>query len=62
VPIIYQGIFLEDAVYCCLQTLIDHGSKAVEGFMNPEGIIIYHAASKCLFKKTIKNDEKGKGE
>jgi len=28
--------------------------------MNPEGIVIYHSASRSLFKKTILDDEKWK--
>jgi len=37
------------------------GSLASPGFMLPEGIVIYHKASKTLFKKTLKNDESPKG-
>jgi hypothetical protein len=41
-----------------------YGSLAVPGFMNPEGIVVFHVAGNLMFKKTIKNDEspKGKGE
>jgi hypothetical protein len=39
-----------------------HGSFAAPGFMNPEGIVIFHKASGYLFKKTIEKDEKAKGE
>jgi hypothetical protein len=28
--------------------------------MTPEGIVIYHAQSGALFKKTFQNDENGK--
>jgi len=37
------------------------GSKAAPGFMNPEGVIIYHEAAKQYFKATIVDDEKPKG-
>jgi hypothetical protein len=41
--------------------LILNGSYAAPGFMNPEGIIIYHTASGQLFKKLIESDHQPKG-
>jgi hypothetical protein len=35
---------------------------AAPGFMNPEGVVIYHTAGDLYFKKTIKNDDKPKGQ
>lgn len=32
------------------------GSSASPGFMDPEGVVIYHTASKTYFKKFIKDD------
>lgn len=61
VPILYEGLFETSSVTLTLKLLEQSGSKTVPGFMNPEGIIIYHKASGQLFKKTIKNDEKPKG-
>lgn len=43
-----------------LQALKEHGSKAAPGFMNPEGIVVYHPASGQSFKKTIEGDESPK--
>jgi len=60
VPILYKGIFDIDSIQKTLKQLEKNGSLAVPGFMNPEGIVIYHKTSGQLFKKTIKNDEKGK--
>lgn len=37
------------------------GSQAAPGFMDPEGIVIYHAASRSLFKATLHGDEVPKG-
>ena len=37
------------------------GSIAVPGFMNPEGIIVYHTASKQNFKVLFENDHLPKG-
>lgn len=45
----------------CLTVLRNLGSAAAPGFMDPEGIVIYHTAAKQLFKLTLKNDEKWKG-
>lgn len=58
VPVLYEGEFSENAIFAELYDLMKHGSRAVPGFMDPEGIVIYHTASKTLFKKTIVGDEK----
>jgi len=60
VPILYEGIFNEEEIESWIDHLKAWGSKASEGFMQPEGIIIYHKAGNLYFKKTIENDEKGK--
>lgn len=44
-----------------LENLALVGSMAVPGFMNPEGIIAYHVASKQNFKVLIENDHLPKG-
>lgn len=64
VPVLYEGP-LEDygvmkGVKAALGLLQSGGSVAAPGFMNPEGIVIYHPASKQLFKKTLVGDEKPK--
>lgn len=38
------------------------GSIAAPGFMQPEGIVVYHSASGVLLKVTLEGDEKPKGE
>ena len=60
VPILYEGLFDTQKINEVLEELKSRGSYAVPGFMKPEGVIIYHSASKQLFKKTIENDEKPK--
>jgi len=45
-----------------LAWLDEKGSAAAPGYMNPEGIVIYHTASKQLYKKTFEGDETGKGQ
>jgi hypothetical protein len=36
------------------------GSRAAPGFMDPEGIVMFHRASGVAFKKTFDYDEYGK--
>jgi len=60
VPVLYKGIFHTDAIACAIHSLQTEGSQAAPGFMNPEGIIIYHEAAGIGFKKTIKDDESPK--
>jgi hypothetical protein len=64
VPVLYEGTFLQAAFEIALDRLKLHGSFAAPGFMRPEGIIIWHAASGTLFKRTIEKDEepKSRGE
>lgn len=62
VPVLYNGIFSTMLIQEKLDDLAREGSEAVQGFMNPEGIVIYHTAAKQYFKKTIVGDEKGKTE
>jgi hypothetical protein len=45
-----------------LRFLEKYGSVAAAGFMNPEGIIVYHVAAGIGFKKTIEDDYKPKGK
>lgn len=37
-----------------------NGSQAAPGFMNPEGIIIYHTRSRTTYKMTFEHDKEGK--
>jgi hypothetical protein len=60
VPVIYQGMFDIHWVNRCVELLEKHGSYAVTGYPNPEGIIVYHTAGNVGFKKTIHNDDKPK--
>jgi hypothetical protein len=62
VPILWTGIFDTTMFTYVLSDLIVSGSKASPGFMNPEGIVIYHKAGNLMFKKTIEKDDKWKGE
>jgi hypothetical protein len=43
-----------------MDDLKKNGSYAMPGFMNPEGIVIFHVAANTGFKKTFEKDN-GKG-
>ncbi len=64
VPVLYRGPFDavdykgETGVAEALNTLTKLGSLAAPGFMNPEGIMIYHTAARQYFKKTFEGDKK----
>lgn len=45
-----------------LTTLREGGSVAAPGFMQPEGVVVYHTAAQSLFKVLLENDDKRKGE
>lgn len=62
VPVLMQGLFHTENAEIILQHLKEFGSVAAPGFMNPEGIIIYHHAAKIYFKKTIEKDDEYKGK
>lgn len=62
VPLLYQGIFTDTAVEDALALLAANGSVAAPGFMDPEGVVVFHSASRTLFKKTIKNDSEPKSK
>lgn len=61
VPVLYEGPFSSDIVDQILEDLRLNGSKAAPGFMKPEGIIVFHAAARSMFKVTVEKDEEPKG-
>jgi len=62
VPILYEGLFETSAIEAAMNGLRLGGSVTAPGFMQPEGIVVYHQATKTLFKKTFEKDAEGKGE
>lgn len=62
VPVINRGVLSDALIEEALDVLRKGGSQAAPGFMDPEGIVIYHTAARSLFKKLLKNDEIAKGE
>ena len=56
VPVLYAGSFHTERIKATLRDLEKNGSAAAPGFMQPEGIIVFHTASHALFKQTIGDD------
>ena|ERR1700722_4544860 len=52
--------FVVEGVNDQLNLLRERGSVAAPGFMRPEGVVVFHAASGHLFKATIEKDEERK--
>lgn len=61
VPVIYTGPFETSEVVAALSKLAQEGSIVAPGFMDPEGVVVFHTASSHMYKKTIKKDESPKG-
>jgi len=61
VPVLWTGMFDTVFIEGVLTMLKAIGSKASPGFMDPEGVIVYHQAGNVMFKKTIKKDDEYKG-
>jgi hypothetical protein len=61
VPVLIRWTFNTEVVHDCMERLKRDGSMAAPGFMNPEGVVIFHTQSGALFKKTFDKDDAGKG-
>lgn len=61
VPVIARSEFSSELVDYCVERMAADGSLAAPGFMDPEGVVVYHTQARQLFKVTIKGDEKPKG-
>jgi hypothetical protein len=67
VPVLYRGpAYLpytpadsqtRDAVEYAMQKLRETGSRAAEGYGNPEGVVVFHEAGRQLYKVTYEYDE-----
>lgn len=61
VPTLATGIFNTEYADHVLDILSRQGSVAAPGFDKPEGIVVYHVASRQLFKKTLDKNDAAKG-
>jgi len=57
VPTLYVGPMDSTYIRQIAWQLEQGGSEAAPGFMDPEGIVVFHSHSNSLFKYTIKNDQ-----
>lgn len=57
VPVLYQGGYSQAAIDYQINGLRSNGSVASPGFMDPEGIVVYHVAANQMFKVTLSGDE-----
>lgn len=53
--------FSTDQVDEVLMKLKQSGSIASPGFMNPEGLVVFHTQNEALYKVTFEYDDTGKG-
>jgi hypothetical protein len=60
VPVIGHGALCDELVEGSIGLLRKHGSVAAPGFMNPEGIVIFHLATHHCYKVTIAGDDSPK--
>lgn len=60
VTILETGPFSTETAHRLIGVLDAFGSQHVPGFMNPEGVCVFHKASRQVFKVTIKDDESPK--
>lgn len=59
VPILWRGLLQDFNAEKVMADLKASGSIAAPGFMDPEGIVVYHTASNACFKKTFDDNHKG---
>lgn len=62
VPELWRGPFDDIPMRSILERLQAHGSYAAPGFLDPEGVVIYHTAGNALFKKTLAKDAEPKSK
>lgn len=62
VPVLWRGNFDDFNASQQLADLRTKGSYASPGFVNPEGIVIFHVAGGYLFKKTLEKDDEPKSK
>lgn len=62
VPVLYEGVNESSEIRKALNYLRTHGSVAAPGFMNPEGVCIYHSTLRTVSKVTLDANDAGKWE
>jgi len=62
VPVLYRGEFSTQAIDEIMSQLWTSGSVAAPGFRKPEGVVVFHSAAQCVFKKTFEDGHKWQQE
>ena len=62
VPELARGMDIREVTERALSLLRERGSLAAPWFMKPEGVVLFHTASRSLFKVTLENDAEPKGK
>jgi hypothetical protein len=62
VPVLYRGDMDTEEILNRLKDLKHYGSVAAPGFMDPEGLCVWHSQSRIVQKLTLDNNDKGKWE
>lgn len=60
VPVLYAGMMFPGVMEKYIRQIAAEGSMAAPGFMDPEGIVLFHVAAGIGFKKTVHKDESPK--
>lgn len=60
VPVLKRWTFDTSVIDAVITDLAAHGSYAAQGFMKPEGIIVYQMATRTMFKRTLDKDDEPK--
>ena len=60
-PVLYKGPFRMDVINEVVEDLKRFGSEAAKGFKEPEGVVVWHEASRTMMKVTCEDDEAPKG-
>lgn len=61
VPVLWRGMLCDMDAQAILADLKASGSCAAPGFMDPEGIVVFHTASGTLYKMTLDKNDQHKG-
>lgn len=62
VPVLWRGSFDDLDLTAVLSGLQAAGSRAAPGFMQPEGVVVFHLAAGVAFKKTLVGDDTPKSK
>ena len=58
----FLGYFEHNQIDGVLEDLRANGSKAIPGYMRPEGIVVYHTQSRQMYKILLEGDDIPKGQ